>query len=115
MLVALAGPASNILIALVFGLVIRLYAVAIPYATLQILSVVVIANLVLALFNLVPLPPLDGSKILFSLVPDRDNAVRVFIEKYGFVLTLFFVFFLWQYVAPVIYILFGYITGISLI
>lgn len=69
--VALAGPLSNICIALIFGLVLRFFGDSLPAATIQILSMVSLINLVLAIFNLVPLPPLDGSKILFCFCPNK--------------------------------------------
>src|SRR3989344_2299634 len=69
MLVAIAGPASNLALALFFGLLIRFGGEgALPASFLSIATLVVITNLVLAIFNLVPIPPLDGSKILFSLL-----------------------------------------------
>ena len=58
LLIALAGPASNLLIALIFGTLIRF---GLMY---ELFGYIVIINIVLAIFNLIPLPPLDGSKIL---------------------------------------------------
>ena len=72
-----------------------------------------LANLLLAIFNLVPIPPLDGSKILFSILPNGGGAVRAFLERYGFIVVLFFVFFLWNYVSPLVYLLFQVITGVN--
>src|SRR3989338_2621215 len=62
-IVAAAGPLSNIALAVVFGLFIRFAAEAVPASSLHIAALVVIVNLVLAIFNLIPIPPLDGSKI----------------------------------------------------
>lgn len=113
-LVALAGPLSNITIALFFAIVVRvLVANNIGSASfIDIASLVVLINLVLALFNLVPIPPLDGSKILFSLLPARFMHYRYALEKYSMFLVLIFIFFLWQYITPVIGILFTLLTGI---
>lgn len=64
--VAAAGPATNILIAIAFGLLVRALGTSIP----PFVVMVIIANLILALYNLVPIPPLDGSKILRALLPN---------------------------------------------
>lgn len=109
-IVALAGPLSNILIAVVFGLFLRFgifYSLSEPFAY------IVFINLVLAVFNLVPIPPLDGSKIFFSLLPYSMNYIREFFEKYGFVLLLVFVFFVWDHVFPIVSVLFKFLTGLT--
>lgn len=53
---------------------------------------IVFWNIVLALFNLIPIPPLDGSKILYSVFP-IDTKVKIFLEQYGFFILLFIIFF----------------------
>src|SRR3989344_4497982 len=115
-IVAAAGPLSNILIALVFGLGLR-FAIGSGLITsvpvIQITSVIIFINLLLAVFNLVPIPPLDGSKILFSILPASAGAARNFLERYGFFIVLLFIFFLWDYVAPIIVFLFRLITGVN--
>ncbi|MCI0619763.1 site-2 protease family protein [Candidatus Wolfebacteria bacterium] len=108
-LVAAAGPASNIVFALIFGFIMRLTPVS--GTLLEILSFVVLINIVLAVFNLVPIPPLDGSKILFALLPYRYGAVRAFLERYGLIVVLLFILFLWRLIVPVISFLFSLITG----
>jgi Zn-dependent protease len=75
---------------------------------------IVMINLVLATFNLVPIPPLDGSKILFSLLPYNMQYVRNFLERNQLFLVLIFVFFLWQFVAPVVSLEFRLITGLAI-
>jgi Zn-dependent protease len=114
-IVAVAGPLSNICIALFFGLLIR-FGIASQFgqAFLYISSMIVMINLVLATFNLVPIPPLDGSKILFSLLPYNMQYVRNFLERNQLFLVLIFVFFLWQFVAPVVSLEFRLITGLAI-
>ncbi|MBX9906827.1 site-2 protease family protein [Patescibacteria group bacterium] len=69
-LVAAAGPAVNIVIALVFSLIIRLApGLSLSSAFLELASYIVYMNIVLAFFNLIPVPPLDGSKILTGFLP----------------------------------------------
>ncbi len=118
--VAFAGPLSNIVIFLIFGLFIRFfdeaYAAA-PFMSaivpaLPLINIIVIVNIVLAVFNLVPLPPLDGSKILFSLFPQSLQPLRVFLERYQLFIALFFIVFLWQYVSPVIEVVYRLVVGV---
>lgn len=112
--VAFAGPLSNILIALVASVVIRfgIMAQILSVSMVYFLSTVILINITLAIFNLVPIPPLDGSKILFMFLPIRFANVRTALERYGFVLSLIFIFFLWQYFFPLISIVFGALTGL---
>ena len=80
---------------------------------LQITSFIVVINLMLMIFNLVPLPPLDGSKILFSILPNQYGRFRATLEAFSPILMIFTVFFLWQFVVPVIPFLFRVITGVG--
>ncbi|OHA07464.1 MAG: hypothetical protein A2934_02430 [Candidatus Sungbacteria bacterium RIFCSPLOWO2_01_FULL_47_10] len=118
-IVGAAGPLSNLCLALVFGLMVRnsafLIALGGPTASnfLQIATFIVILNLVLAIFNLVPIPPLDGSKLLFSLLPYQYRNIQYFIEQYGLMLLLIFIFFFSQIISPVVFFLFRLITGVG--
>lgn len=110
-LVALAGPASNVAIAVLFGLLIRLAPLSQSFTT--IFGLVVLVNLSLAIFNLIPIPPLDGSKILFALLPLSAMRVRYFLEQWGFFLVIIFVIFLWRVISPLIGSAFTALTGLS--
>lgn len=110
--VAAAGPLSNILIAVLFGIIVRMAGVfALPAALVQVILMIIFINIILAIFNLVPIPPLDGSKILFSFLPYRLGYIRQFLEQYGFFLVLIFVFFLWSFIFPIVSFIFSLITG----
>ena len=82
-IIALAGPLSNILIALVISLFIKAELLSQVWVISGLFQVLVI-NIVLAVFNLVPVHPLDGSKILMSFLPD-DQATEYesFMNRYG--------------------------------
>lgn len=112
-IVAFAGPLSNILIALLGAFTIRIFGMSLPDATLSILSTTILMNLVLALFNLVPLPPLDGSKILANILPyQASEQLNRFYSTYGLFATLFFIFFVWQYFVPVILWVYRVFVGV---
>ncbi len=84
--VSLAGPLSNIATAALFGVITRI-TMAFLYTEwikplVMIFILVVLYNIILGLFNLLPFPPLDGSKILFSIV--GENEFTLFLQRYGF-------------------------------
>lgn len=117
-LIGAAGPLSNFLMAIIFGLFLRLL---LPYqeilvvkTLISLFSIVVFINLLLGTFNLMPIPPLDGSGILFALLPESWRKIQQFLLQYGFFILLFFIFFLFQYLIPFILLLFRLITGMAL-
>ena len=132
-LVAISGPLSNFLIAGAFGLVALFlpldqtakteiglaavngaaifgagYAPALFYFS----SMVVWINVFLGIFNLIPIPPLDGSKVLFSFLPYKWTNAQIFLEKYGFFILLFFLFSFSSVLLPVVFFLFRLFLGI---
>jgi len=114
-MVAAAGPLSNIVLALIFGLIIRLVPETLVGPTfLTVVGYVVILNITLAVFNLIPIPPLDGSKILFAFLPYKLHWIKESIERTGIIFVLIAVFFLWRFIVPLVYYLFGLITGIGM-
>jgi Zn-dependent protease len=113
--VASAGILANLFIAAVFSLLIRL-SIAYDFggaAFLSITSIIVLVNLILAIFNLIPIPPLDGSKILFTLLPPRFYNLQFLMERFAIFILLIFIFFFWQKIAPIIFTLFNWLTGVN--
>ncbi|MBU3925846.1 site-2 protease family protein [Patescibacteria group bacterium] len=114
-LVAVSGPLSNFLIAIFFGLLIRFSSSLsfLPFSFFDISSLIVVINLVLGVFNLVPIPPLDGSKVLFSFLPYNWHKVEIFMERYGIFALLVFIFFFLEFLFPIVEFLFRIITGMN--
>ena len=112
--VAAAGPVSNIFLAVVFGFLMRFGAgVSWIQGSLEVISTVVIINLVLAFFNLVPIPPLDGSKILFSLLPASFYNFIAFMEQWALFFIIIFIFYFVDYLSPILLYIFKFLTGLA--
>ncbi|MBU6231298.1 MAG: site-2 protease family protein [Patescibacteria group bacterium] len=117
-LIALAGPASNLAIAVIFGLIIRFTAAGVTSASspmlpfLEVASYIVLINILLAIFNLIPLPPLDGSKLFLAWLPNQYGRMRMTLERLGPIFILIVILFLWQAISPIIMVVFRLLTGI---
>ena len=114
-LVAVAGPISNIALAILFGLTIRFLPeyINVSQSFLNLASSVVLINIILAIFNLIPIPPLDGSKILFAFLPYKWQTLRQSFERFGLILVFIFILFIWQIMSHIIGFLFTLLTGIA--
>jgi Zn-dependent protease len=112
--VAAAGVSANFLLAFIFGFLIRFAPrfTDVPPGFYFITSAIVLVNLALGIFNLVPLPPLDGSKIVFSLLPESASAFMYNVERYSFILLIVFVMFFADILSPVLAFLFQLFTGL---
>lgn len=113
-IVAAAGPLTNIALALICGLAIRFAFPEAAGPAAGILALIVMTNIVLALFNLMPIPPLDGSKILWTLLPRGAEVIRERVERFGFFGVLLFVLLLWQFIVPLVGAIFTLITGVGI-
>jgi Zn-dependent protease len=120
-LVAAAGPGTNLLIALLFGIGLRVMAPADVTPFVVIVGYIVYVNIQLAFFNLIPIPPLDGSKVLAAFLPLRaqmrfeELAHRM--QQFGLIAAFLFIFiftnFLWVPFSALINLVFSLITGVS--
>ena len=112
--VAVAGPLGNFIRALFFGFILRFFGgalVAINPILPQLLLIIVFINLLLMVFNLVPIPPMDGSKILTPFLPHEWQIKFFQLERYGMFLVLIFIMFGFSLIIPVIEFLFRIIVG----
>jgi len=104
--VAISGPATNFGVAIIFGLLIRFLSaswLAVQLAPfIELLGIIVFYNLLWGMFNLVPIPPLDGSWILFRFLPPATEKIKMFLQQYGLFILIFFIFF-------------GGLTGLSIL
>ena len=91
--VAISGPATNFGIAIIFGLIIRFLNMPQTTPLIELLGIITIYNFIWGIFNLVPVPPLDGSWILFRLLPARLENVKMFLQQYGMFILIFLLFF----------------------
>ncbi len=113
MKVALAGPLSNLALALVFGLIIRFGMGFLSSTIINFLAVIVLMNCFLAVFNLVPIPPLDGSKILSAVLPPRYAYMVENIGLGGVLVVVIFLYFFGSIITFPAEALFRLFTGIS--
>jgi len=98
-LIALSGPLSNFLLAIIFGLMVRLMA-GIPAVAadpilgnvLMLVNVIVFVSLLLGFFNLIPIPPFDGSRIVFAFLSGKAERFWLQLEQYGTFLIILLLF-----------------------
>jgi Zn-dependent protease len=90
-IVSFAGPLSNLLLAIVAAVVIRLGLVESGFVLNSLLYFIQI-NVLLFVFNLIPIPPLDGSHILFALLPGDNYRLQAQLSQYGFLVLMLLVF-----------------------
>ena len=118
-MVAGAGPATNFALAILFGVLIRFGATAMPPTLLTAFATIVLINLVLGFFNLIPIPPLDGSKVFSALLPGRLGQMydhfRANFERLGVLsgtILMILVLYMFQpYFYAFVMYMFGLLTG----
>ncbi len=113
---AFAGPLSNILIASVFIVLIRLSdTLGLNNGFVELSFVIVLINSVLAFFNLIPIPPLDGYRIISVALPTRIvEKFELFAQRFGIFIVLFFVLFLWNPIFLILLSVLEVLTGIQI-
>ncbi|RJP28804.1 MAG: site-2 protease family protein [Candidatus Omnitrophota bacterium] len=111
--VGASGPLSNLLLAFLFSFILKLLPM--PDILSIIISQFVLINVVLGIFNLIPIPPLDGSRIIMGLLPNQLSEKYAQIEPFGFIIIIALI---WMgilniLVWPVVYLVLG-LLGIGI-
>ena len=122
-IVAAAGPLSNLILATAGAIPLR-YMLANPHLidqfliVAQVLDLFVQINLLLMIFNFIPIPPLDGSKVMFAFMDRRtEYQVRPILEQYGFIFLIVILFFPpgdsigLRIISPIMDTLYGFLVG----
>lgn len=102
-LVAVAGPSMNILIAVICAIIFRVLAndtnVGVQTFT-SLIGLIVTVNITLAVFNLIPIPPLDGHHILGAIIPKFRTFSERVLRGYGFIILIFILLFAGSFIVP---------------
>lgn len=107
---SLAGPVSNLTCAMIFGIILRFFPtdITILIPIWAIIGGGLVFNLIFCAFNLIPIPPLDGSNVLFSLLPPQYAHIEYWLTRYGFYILIGLIFMdritglpiLWGWIRP---------------
>jgi Zn-dependent protease len=101
-LVGIAGPVSNLLLAVITGIFMRIGGIDIFSGLGSVLIIFMSINVSLFVFNMIPFPPLDGSRLLYALAPDPLRRVMEQIEAAGFAVTIMVLLLLSSFISPII-------------
>lgn len=102
-LIGVAGPLTNLFMAIFVSAFVRLFSVAVGTLAYEIMSTFVAVNIALFVFNMIPFPPLDGSRLLYAVAPEGLQKVMRQIESMGFGIIIVFIIVLFPLISPIIY------------
>lgn len=109
--VAVAGPLTNLVLAALFGTLLRFFGDSLSPVAGELIAGAVLINLALAIFNLMPIPPLDGHWLAMTFLPASFNGLKVAMYRYQWVLFIAVIFFVFPALWPVLQWLFELFTG----
>jgi Zn-dependent protease len=101
-LVAVAGPLTNLALAVAGAFLFKALGTFLPEGVVFAILTFVLVNLGFFVFNMIPFPPLDGSRVLYAIAPEPLQKVMEQVEAYGLLGFLIFFFLLFQYISPMI-------------
>jgi Zn-dependent protease len=111
-LVGIAGPLTNLILAVIAGLIIRTIAPDASGLLFNILLTFLIVNISFFVFNMIPFPPLDGSRVLYAIAPDSVRTVMERIEAMGFMAIIFFMLLFYTLLSDPFIRLIGYLVSL---
>lgn len=111
-LVGLAGPLTNLALAMIAGASIRLFGGNMDVMVMNVLLTFTVVNISFFVFNMIPFPPLDGSRVIYAIAPDfvRDAMER--IERMGIMALIFFMFVFYAFLSVPFTKVIGYLVGL---
>ncbi len=109
--VSAAGPLANLAVAAFFGLILSIMPMF-STAFSGLLALIIYINLILMVFNLIPIPPLDGSKILSAFLPHDLKLKYLSLERFGFIFVILVVWLAFPLILPLVDFLFKLLTGL---
>jgi Zn-dependent protease len=101
-LVAVAGPLTNLALAIAAAFLFRALGAFLPETLVLAILTFTMVNLGFFVFNMIPFPPLDGSRVLYAVAPEPLQRVMEQIESYGLLGFMLFFFLIYQYLSPMI-------------
>jgi len=104
-LVGLSGPLSNLLLALVAVSIMRIFGIAVGTDSFLYFKLFIELNIAVFVFNMIPFPPLDGSRVLYAFAPDPVRKVMEQIEGFGLTAIFLFMFLLLPLLRPIVFFL----------
>jgi len=101
-IVGLAGPLTNLLLAALGAFCVHAFGIATGTTAFELFALFIKVNIGLFVFNMIPFPPLDGSRLLYAFAPDPIRRIMEQIESFGFLPLLLAIIFLFQFISPII-------------
>jgi Zn-dependent protease len=104
-LVGVAGPLTNLALAVLAAVFYRVWGNDVSSGIDNVIFIFTAVNIGFFIFNMIPFPPLDGSRLLYAFAPEWLQEIMRQIEQAGFLIVLFFIFFAYQFLSgPIIYL-----------
>lgn len=101
-LVGIAGPLTNLLLAIVFSVFLRIVDSNLSLTVVKYLEIFVEVNVLFFVFNMIPIPPLDGSRLLYAFAPEPLQRVMARIESLGFMAIIFIFLLVFVFISPIL-------------